>query len=139
MSAIACYYLFSFARRRVLRSRQEEKSLHQAVSHVHSRTNLHILHPFTMSTNHGQTCLALKNQPNKPHQRPVLDPEPTWVPASDSSHTPPFPTWLPCFEPTLTQVRSHSHRKIDSNILWLEVNHYSYDAAETLTSQAPDR
>ena len=31
-----------------------------------------------------------------------------------------------------------SSRKIDSNLLWLEVNHYSDDAAEALTSQAPD-
>jgi hypothetical protein len=31
-----------------------------------------------------------------------------------------------------------SSRKIDSNILWLDYNHYSDDAAEALMSQAPD-
>jgi len=31
-----------------------------------------------------------------------------------------------------------SSRKIDSNLLWLVINHYSDDAAEALTSQAPD-
>jgi hypothetical protein len=31
-----------------------------------------------------------------------------------------------------------SSQKIDSNLLWLDYNHYSDDAAETLTSQAPD-
>jgi hypothetical protein len=31
-----------------------------------------------------------------------------------------------------------SSRKIDGNLLWLDYNHYSNDAAEALTSQAPD-
>jgi hypothetical protein len=31
-----------------------------------------------------------------------------------------------------------SSRKIASNLLWWEVNYYSNDAAEALTSQAPD-
>jgi hypothetical protein len=31
-----------------------------------------------------------------------------------------------------------SRRKIASNLLWWEVKYYSDDAAETLTSQAPD-
>jgi hypothetical protein len=30
-----------------------------------------------------------------------------------------------------------SSQKIDSNLLWLDYNHYSNDAAEALTSQAP--
>jgi hypothetical protein len=31
-----------------------------------------------------------------------------------------------------------SSRKIDRNLLWLDYNYYSNDAAEALTSQAPD-
>jgi len=31
-----------------------------------------------------------------------------------------------------------SSRKIASNLLWWKVNYYSNDAAEALTSQAPD-
>ena len=34
--------------------------------------------------------------------------------------------------------RCKSSRKIASNLLWWEVNHYSNDAAEARTSQAPD-
>jgi hypothetical protein len=41
-----------------------------------------------------------------------------------------------------TQHEEHVHmgsaKAIDSNLLWLDYNHYSNDAAEALTSQAPD-